>query len=320
MPTTHRVVTLVLPTMLLLDFAAPTQIFGHLGEGRYRYELAGIGPGEVPTSTGVAVVVPRGLEALAEADTIVVPGLGDWATATFPEAAAALAEAHRRGARIMSICTGAFLLAEAGLLDGRRATTHWYAADTLAERYPRVTVDPDVLYIDEGSILTSAGVAAGLDLCLHVVRRDHGAAVAADFARWSVIAPHREGGQAQFIPMPAAPAGRALSDEKTAAARRWALENLSRPVSVDQLAERADMPLRSFARRFVTETGTTPAQWLLEQRLRAAQTLLETSDQPVGRIARSCGFPNAAAMRAHFRRRLKTSPQAYRKSFGLAGG
>jgi AraC family transcriptional regulator, transcriptional activator FtrA len=311
-PELHRVVMLALPHMLLLDVAAPTQFFGHLGGGRYRFEAAGIAPGPVPTSTGLALTAERGLEALADADTVVVPGIADWATASYPKAAAALADAHERGARIMSICTGAFLLGAAGLLDGRRATTHWCAAEVLARRYPAATIDPDVLYVDEGSVLTSAGVGAGLDLCLHVVRRDHGAAVAADLARWTVVAPHREGGQAQFIPH-ATPTGREAGT--TEAARTWALEHLHLPLSVEQLAGRAAMSRRTFARHFVAETGTTPGQWLLEQRLRAAQELLETTEEPVERIARRSGFPTAAAMRTHFQRRLHTTPSSYRRSF-----
>ena len=266
------------------------------------------------------MVARRGLEALQDADTIVVPGFAHWPTASFPEAASALTRAHLRGARIMSICTGAFVLAEAGLLDGRRATTHWYAAEELAKRYPEVKVDPDVLYVDEGSILTSAGVAAGLDLCLHVVRRDYGAAVAADVARWTVIAPHREGGQAQFVPLPARSAADSPPEGTTEPARTWALAHLDQPISVDDLAVRAVMSRRTFARRFRSETGTTPAQWLLEQRLRAAQSLLETTDRPVGQIAQESGFGNAAALRAHFERRLRTTPTAYRCRFtSLAG-
>jgi transcriptional regulator GlxA family with amidase domain len=180
--------------------------------------------------------------------------------------ASALIRAHLRGTRIMSICTGAYVLAEAGLLDGHRATTHWSATEELASRFPKLDVDPDALYVDEGSILTSAGVAAGLDLCLHVVRKDHGAAVAADVAWWTVIAPHREGGQAQFIPLPSRAGGSSPSDGTTEPARSWALSHLDQPISVEELAGRAAMSRRTFTRRFRSETGTTPAQWLLEQR------------------------------------------------------
>ena len=319
-PAPHRVVALALPTVILLDLAAPTQIFGQRGGDRYSFELAGLRKGQVETSTGIPIVASRGLEALRDANTIVVPGLDRYSEASFPGVSSELARAHMHGARIMSICTGAFVLAEAGLLDGRRATTHWSATEALAERFPKVTVDPDVLYVDEGSILTSAGVAAGLDLCLHVVRRDHGAAAAADIARWTVIAPYREGGQAQFIPLPARTAASSPSDGTSEPARTWALAHLDQPISVDDLAEHALMSRRTFARRFRSETGVTPAQWLLEQRLRAAQSLLETTDHPVERIASQCGFGNAAALRTHFGRRLRTTPTAYRRTFASRAG
>jgi AraC family transcriptional activator FtrA len=311
----HRIVTLAVPDVLLLDLAAPAQIFGYLGRDRYSFEIAGLRRGRVATSSGMPVVAERGLSALQDADTIVVPGFATWETADFPRAAEALAAAHARGVRIVSICTGAFVLAQAGLLDGRRATTHWYAAETLAARYPAITVDPDVLYVDEGSILTSAGVAAGLDLSLHIVRRDHGAAVAAEFARWTVIPPYREGGQAQYIPAAAGHATHRDPDDTTAAARDWALEHLDQTIRLDDLARQAAMSLRTFARHFRSETGTTPAQWLLEQRLRAAQALLETTDQPIEQVAVATGFGNAAALRAHFARRLQTTPTAYRRRF-----
>jgi AraC family transcriptional regulator, transcriptional activator FtrA len=313
------VVTLAVPSVLLLDMAAPAQIFGHLGRDRYQFELAGLRKGQVETSTDTPVLARRGLEALQEADTIVVPGFARWPTDTFPSVVTALTRAHRRGARIMSICTGAFVLAQAGLLDGRRATTHWSAARELASRFPNVAVDPDVLYVDEGAILTSAGVAAGLDLCLHVVRRDHGAAVAADFARWTVVAPHREGGQAQFIPSPPRTAADSPADGTTEGARVWALSHLDQPISLDDLAGQAVMSRRTFVRRFRAETGTTPVQWLLEQRLRAAQSLLETTDDPIEQVARQSGFGQAAALRAHFRRRLDTTPRAYRRTFARQG-
>jgi AraC family transcriptional regulator, transcriptional activator FtrA len=317
-PRLHRVVTLVLPEVLVLDFAAPAQFFGHLGVGRYSFELAGLRGGRVETSSGMSVLVERGLEALNDADTIVVPGFANWETATFSESAPALAEAHDRGARILSICTGAFVLAEAGLLNGRRATTHWIAAGVLAERYPEVMVEPEVLYIDEGSILTSAGVAAGLDLTLHVVRRDFGAATAADMARMTVIPPHREGGQAQYVRNAIAKRDDMFQrGSPTTPARDWALEHLDKPIHVDDLARRAAMSRRTFTRHFRSETGTTPAQWLLEQRLRAAQALLESTDLPIEQVATNAGFNNAAALRAHFARRLRTTPTDYRRQFSI---
>jgi AraC family transcriptional activator FtrA len=298
--------------VVLLDLAAPTHLFGHCGSPHYRFEVAGLRAGPVPTSTSFDVVAPRGLPALGRADTIVVPGCTRPSAAT-SSAIAAIRRAHRRGARVMSICTGAFVLAEAGLLDGRRATTHWASTAALARHYPAVTVEPDVLYVDEGSVMTSAGVAAGLDLCLHVIRRDHGAALAAQLARRTVVAPHRDGGQAQFVDRPIeAAAGSSGSLEPT---RRWALSQLDQPLDVASMARQACMSPRTFARRFGQETGTSPGQWVLEQRTRAAQTLLEGTDLPVEHVAQRCGFGSAATLRTHFGRRLSTTPTGYRRTF-----
>lgn len=320
-------VALALPDVVLLDLAAPTHLFGHCGAPHYSFELAGLAPGPVRTSTGLQLLAERGLRALAAADTIVVPGIAhpeqDPVTSGVAAAAPALARAHRRGARVLSVCTGAFALAEAGLLDGRRATTHWASTAELARRYPRITVDPMVLYVDEGSILTSAGVAAGLDLCLHVIRRDHGAALAAALARRTVVAPHRDGGQAQFVSRPIdGPSRRgAVSTTGTdalsslEATRAWALERLDQPLDVRTLARQACMSPRTFARRFREETGTTPAAWLREQRARAAQALLEGTELPIEHVAIRSGFGNAATLRAHFGRRLRVTPTAYRRSF-----
>lgn len=313
-PEPHRVVALALDGVVLLDLAAPTHLFGHCGAPHYSLTLAGMEAGPVGTSTGFHVVAPFGVEALARADTVVVPGIalhGD--PDAISAAAAAIAQAHANGIRVMSICTGAFVLAEAGVLDGRRATTHWASADELARRYPRVSVDPSVLYVDEGAVLTSAGVAAGLDLCLHVIRRDHGAIVAGAIARRTVVAPHRDGGQAQFVQRPIddpGDAGRSL--EPT---RAWALSRLREPLDVDRLARQACMSPRSFARHFRLQTGTTPAQWILDQRTRAAQHLLESTDLPVEHVAAESGFGSAGTLRAHFGRRLATTPTAYRRAF-----
>jgi AraC family transcriptional regulator, transcriptional activator FtrA len=299
---------------MLLDLAAPTHLFGHCGAPYYSYELAGVRAGPVPSSTGLDLIAPNGLAALRRADTIVVPGIAEPLDKETNDAAArAIARAHARGARVLSICTGAFLLAHAGLLDGRRATTHWDAAVRLASEYPKIDVDPLVLYIDEGSVLTSAGVAAGLDLCLHVIRRDHGAAVAAAIARWTVIPPHRDGGQAQYIARPLTepdPTAGSL-----APTRAWALDRLEQPLDVATLARHAYMSPRTFARQFRQQTGATPAQWILEQRTRAAQALLEKSDLPVEHVAQRSGFGSAATLRAHFARRLSTTPTAYRRNF-----
>lgn len=305
----HRVIALALPGVVLLDLAAPTHLFGHCGSPWYSFELAGMQAGPVTTSTGFELIARVGLGALRRADTIVVPGMADVPAGAAP----ALRRAHARGARVMSVCTGAFALAEAGLLDGRRATTHWAATSELARRYPKVKVDPSVLYVDEGSVLTSAGVAAGIDLCLHVIRRDHGATLAARLARRTVVAPHRDGGQAQFVERPiesGAPGASSL--EPT---RAWALTRLCEPLDVATLARHACTSPRTFARRFRHETGTTPAQWLLEHRTRAAQSLLESTDLPVEHVASQSGFGSAAVLRTHFGRRLATTPTGYRRSF-----
>jgi AraC family transcriptional activator FtrA len=313
----HRVVALALDGVVLLDLAAATHLFGHCGAPHYTFSLAGVSTGPVRSSTGIEVMAPAGLEALRSADTVVVPGLEeDSDPAGFAAAAEAVATAHSGGARVMSICTGAFVLAEAGVLDGRRATTHWNSTEELARRYPRVSVDPSVLYVDEGRVLTSAGVAAGLDLCLHVIRRDHGAAVATQIARRTVIAPHRDGGQAQFVVRPVArEAGAGGSLEAT---RAWALDRLNQRLDVITLARQACMSPRSFARRFRDETGTTPAQWILDQRTRVAQSLLETTDLPVEHVALRTGFGSATTLRTHFGRRLATTPTAYRRAFRAA--
>ena len=313
-PAPHRVIALALDGVILLDLAAPTHLFGHCGAPHYSFSLAGVRAGAVRSSTGIAVMAPAGVEALGHADTIVVPGMeADSDPAGFALATEAVARAHRAGARVMSICTGAFVLAEAGVLDGRRATTHWDSTERLARRYPRVSVDPSVLYVDEGNVLTSAGVAAGLDLCLHVIRRDHGVAVAAQIARRTVVAPHRDGGQAQFVARPIADeAGAGTSLEAT---RAWALDRLDQPLDVTTLARRACLSPRSFARRFRQETGTTPAQWVSDQRTRVAQSLLETTDLPVEHVAARTGFGSATTLRTHFGRRLATTPTAYRRAF-----
>jgi AraC family transcriptional activator FtrA len=312
----HRVVALGLERLVLLDLAAPAHVFGHCAEDRYSFLLAGVGTAPVMTSSGFTVDVQAGIEGLAEADTIVVPGyLG---TDRRPQEGALreLRRAARRGARMMSICTGAFALAHAGLLDGRRATTHWDAAADFAAQFPAVLLDPNVLYVDEGQILTSAGVAAGLDLCLHVIRRDHGAAVAAHIARHTVVAPHREGGQAQFIERPIEPVARGAP--RLGPTRAWALERLAEALTVADLARHACVSPRTFARRFRSETGTSPHQWLLSQRVLRAQELLEDGDASIDEVARLCGFTDTAALRYHFRRAVGTTPTAYRRAFGTS--
>jgi transcriptional regulator GlxA family with amidase domain len=265
------------------------------------------------TSSGFTVDVQAGLRALSHADTVVVPGYMRESRRPPEAALRALVRAADRGARVMSICTGAFALAHAGLLDGRRATTHWDSAAFMAEQFPSVDVDPAVLYVDTGDVLTSASVAAGLDLCLHVVRRDHGAGLAAHIARHTVVAPHREGGQAQFIDLPIE--AEASDGLRLETVRAWALERLDRQLSVADLARQACVSPRTFARRFRAETGTTPLQWLLAQRVLRAQQMLEAGDASIDQIARACGFADAPALRYHFRRATGTTPTAYRRAF-----
>ena len=306
----HRLTALALPDVVAFDLATPAQVFGN-EPGRYVFTACGARAGRVPSTTGFAIDVPRGLDALAEADTVLVPGLRPAQWPPRAEVLDALRAAHARGARVASICTGAFVLAHAGLLDGRRATTHWAHAEQLAERYPAVTVDPGVLYVDDGDVLTSAGVAAGIDLCLHLVRRDHGAEVANAVARRIVVAPHRDGGQAQFVDVPL-PVAR---ERGLAPTRAWALERLGEPLTVTAMARHAACSERTFARRFRAETGTSPLQWLLLQRVVHARRLLEATDLPVEDVAGHAGFGTAASLRSHFRRATATTPIAYRRSF-----
>jgi transcriptional regulator GlxA family with amidase domain len=314
----HRVVAVVLDGVRVLDLAAPAHFFGHLGGERYDFELAAAEPGAVRSSSGFDIVVQHGARAIEKADTVVVPGYAPTDRPPPDPLLNGLRAAAGKGARVMSICTGAFALAYAGLLDGRRATTHWGDADALASRFPAVQVDPNVLFVDEGDVLTSAGVAAGLDLCLHLVRRDHGAEMATAFARMTVIAPYRDGGQAQFIDLPVPPSVERTTD--LAATRTWALERLNEPLDVATLARRALVSTRTFARRFRAETGTTPHKWLLDQRVLEARRLLEATDMSIDDVASSCGFGSAASLRAHFKKRTRTSPTAYRQAFAASVG
>lgn len=254
---------------------------------------------------------PHGLEALEVADTVVVPPPYDERRSFPPELLDGLRRAHERGARIAAICTGAFVLAAAGLLDDRPAITHWNSLDDLARRHPAVRVQPAVLYVDDGDVLTSAGSAAGLDLCLHLVRRDHGSRVAGAAARWSVVPPHRDGGQAQYVPVPVEDP----SPSPFGAWLDWARERLDRPVEVNDWARAVGTSPRTFARRFRDATGETPLQWLAAERVRRAQDLLEGTDLPVETVAARCGFVTAAGLRKHFGRRVGTTPQQYRRTF-----
>jgi transcriptional regulator GlxA family with amidase domain len=269
-------------------------------------------PGPVPTTAGFALDVPHGLERAAEADLVAVPAFGTDRELSEP-VAEVLRDAVRRGARVLSVCTGAFALAAAGVLDGRRCTTHWMYAAKLAARYPSVTVDPDVLYVEDGPVVTSAGSAAGIDAGLHVLRLEHGVAAAAAVARRMVVPPHRDGGQAQFV---TAPVPR-CEDERMAEVLDWVLDNLAEELSVDVLARRAAMSSRTFARRFRDSTGTTPVAWLSRMRLDRARELLERTDLPVETVAQRAGFGTAAVLRHHFTA-LGTTPQAYRRTFAGA--
>jgi transcriptional regulator GlxA family with amidase domain len=303
----HVVAILALDQVVALDLAIPSQVFGGYDESPYTALLCGIEAGPVRTNVGFDVVAQRGLDALAEADTIVVPGFEE-PTRDFPESV--LAALRDAPGRKVSICTGAFALAAAGLLDDRRATTHWRHADEFKAAFPRVRMTPDVLYVDEGDVLTSAGVAAGLDLCLHIVRLDHGAAVARAFAKRIVVSPHRDGGQAQYVDRPVPE-----RDGTLAATREWALERLGEPLTVRDLAAHAHVSERTFARRFAAETGLPPLQWLHVQRVDAARAALETTDASVDEVAGACGFGTAANLRKHFRRAVRTTPTAYRRAF-----
>jgi transcriptional regulator GlxA family with amidase domain len=311
-PAMHRVAVLAIPEVVLFDLSTPFQLL----QRHYRVEACTLAPGPVATTSGPPPHVERGLDALRAADTIVVPGFGPLAWPLPDELLGALRAAHERGARLASICTGAFALGAAGLLDGRRATTHWRYAAQLAHLFPRAHVDADVLYVDDGDLLTSAGVAAGIDLCLHLLRRDHGVEAANAVARLTVVAPHRGGGQAQFIERAVPP----RDGDGLEATRAWALRQLDRPLTVTDLARHAHTSERTFARRFRAETGTTPLQWLHAQRVDNARRLLEGSDLPVEAIAQRCGFGSAAILRQHFRRATATTPTAYRRTFAGSHG
>lgn len=314
------VVALVGEPVAAFELGVLSEVFGldRTGDGLpgYDFALAAVRPGRVATTSGYVIEVQHSLERLQNADLIAVPS---WTTLDLPvpaELVAALHVAVSRGARVLSVCSGAFLLAAAGLLDGRRAATHWRYAAALAARHPLVQVDPDVLYIDSGAVLTSAGTAAGIDLCLHLVREEHGAAIANRLARRMVVSPHRTGGQAQFVEAPLHP----RSGNELSVLLDWAQAHLSEPLSVDVLARRAHMSSRTFARSFVAATGTTPHRWLLDQRIAHAEHLLEMTDLPVEEIARRCGLGSPDTLRHHFAKRRRTSPSNYRRTFRSASG
>lgn len=281
---------------------------------RYRVRICSGEPERkvLRTSGRIALAVDAGPAAIARADVVVVPSWRGVEEPAPPALLDALLRAHRRGATIVGLCLGAFVVAETGLLDGRRATTHWAGASAFARRFPAVRIEPDVLYVDEGDVVTSAGTAAGIDCCLHLVRRHHGAEVANQVARRLVVPPHRQGGQAQYIaqPLPAA-TGDARFDEVL----DWVRGHLADALDVDTLAARAAMSRRSFTRHFRERTGTSATQWILEQRLALAQRLLETGDEPVERVATAAGFGSSVSLRQHFVAAFATNPTAWRRQF-----
>jgi transcriptional regulator GlxA family with amidase domain len=310
----HTVAVLALNQVIPFDLATPIEVFTRtrLPDGRaaYRVRVCGATP---TVDTGAFTLQPRcGLDALAGADTVILPGCADPTAPVPAEVLDALRHAAARGTRIASICSGAFILAATGLLDGHRATTHWQAAPALTQRHPAVAVDPDVLYVDNGQFLTSAGAAAGLDLCLHLIRRDYGSAVAADAARLSVMPLEREGGQAQFIVHDPPPTPRGSTLEPVL---RWMHDNTGRDLTLGDIAAYAGMSTRTLNRRFREHTGTTPLQWLHRARIRQAQHLLETTSHPIDRIASQVGFGSPTAFRDRFKRVVGTNPHAYRAAF-----
>jgi transcriptional regulator GlxA family with amidase domain len=311
----HQVVVLVLEGALPLDVGIAAEVF-HPETG-YPYEVStcGVTARTVQSHGTFGFTVSRGLEAMDDADTVIVPGYAPAGRPIPEEAREALRSAASRGARVASICYGAFALADAGLLDGLRATTHWDAAEKLATRHPEVTVEPNVLFVDEGSILTSAGAAAGLDLCLHIVRRDLGVSAANEIARGLVTAPYRAGGQAQYLPKTSS----AAHGETLAATREWALTQLGEHLTLAKLAAHAQMSPRTFLRHFTQETDSTPLQWILRARIDAARELLESTRLSVDQIADEVGLGTGSNLRLHFRRLLDVSPTEYRATFAGRG-
>jgi len=312
MTAVHRVAVLVLEGAKPLDVGIPAQVFSHRPSMPYEVRVCGAAPGLVTGGDGLSYHVADGLEALAQADTVFVPGYRNPASASPPAAVVgALLAAHERGARLAAISTGAFALAATGLLDDKRATTHWHYTRALAERHPSIRVDENVLFVDEGDILTSAGAASGIDLCLHLVRRDHGVGLSNRVARRLVAAPYRSGGQAQYVPRSVPePLG-----DLFAGTRDWALAHLAEPLTLEALARNAKVSARTFSRRFVEDTGYTPMQWVLRARVDLARELLERSDLGVEQVAARVGLGTSANLRLHFQRILGTSPTEYRRTF-----
>jgi AraC family transcriptional activator FtrA len=310
----HTVAVAVVDGTADFELATATEVFGtdrsYLTPDWYSFKLCAVEPGPIRTRAGLTLQTPYGLDDLVTADTVIVPAGGEESD-DHELLLDALRRADANGARIASICTGAFLLAEAGLLDGKHATTHWAHSEELAARWPDVAVDPNVLYVQDGRIFTSAGTAAGIDLCLHLVRTDFGVDVANAVARRMVVPPHRDGGQAQYVdaPLPR------CDSETLGPLLDWALARLEEPLTLPDLAKQANVSVRTLVRRFTAATGTTPLQWVLAQRVRRAQHLLESSDEPVERIASLAGFGTAANLRQHFTRAVGVAPMHYRRTF-----
>jgi transcriptional regulator GlxA family with amidase domain len=308
----HRVAVLVLEGAKPLDVGIPSQVFTTRASMPYTVRVCGAAPGLVTGGDGLSYHVADGLEALTWADIVFIPGY------RFPDrddppsvVVRALIAAHARGARLAAISTGAFALAATGLLDGKRATTHWHYTQALRAKHPTVTVDENVLFVDEGSVLTSAGAASGIDLCLHILRRDLGVAASNHAARRLVAAPYRSGGQAQYVPRSVPePLG-----ERFAATREWALHRLDQPLTLVMLAQHAAVSPRTFSRRFIEDTGSAPMQWVLRARIDLARELLELSERGIEQIAADVGLGTGTNLRLHFQRILGTTPSAYRRTF-----
>ncbi|MGY1669360.1 GlxA family transcriptional regulator [Geodermatophilus sp. SYSU D00710] len=317
-PVPHEVVVLAVDRVVGFELGLPYRLLGlaedDAGRPLYRVRVATLDGRPVRTADGFSVLPEHDGSVLAEADTVVVPGIMGGPVVAEGRAPAELAAAVRdaaRHARMVSICTGSSLLAAAGLLDGRPAATHWRDAEAFRRNFPAVRLDADVLFVDDGDVLTSAGVAAGIDLLLHLVRRDHGSEVANRVARRNVVAPWREGGQSQFVERPLPEPG----DAGTAATRAWALEHLGQPLTLADLAGHARMSVRTFTRRFREETGLSPLRWLAAQRIALARRLLESTDASVDRVAAEAGFGTTASLRSHLRASIGVAPGAYRRTY-----
>ncbi|MGA5064234.1 GlxA family transcriptional regulator [Streptomyces exfoliatus] len=316
----HRVVVLALDGVYPFELGIPSRVFGSAG-GRYEVLTCSVDGLPVQTNADFSVTVAHGPDVLRTADTVLLPPFDtSLISRELPPGFAEALASVPAGARLVSICTGAFLLASAGLLDGRPATTHWALAEVFRSWFPKVALDPDVLFVDDGDVLTSAGAGSGVDVCLHLVRKDHGAAVANQVARMCVVPPWRDGGQAQYIERPVPE----TTASGTSATRQWALENLREPLALSELADHARMSLRTFARRFNEEVGMSPGRWLIQQRVARARQLLESTDLPVDDIAGEVGFATGTSLRQHLHAAIGVTPLAYRRTFrgrvGTAAG